>query len=395
MLKKMTYLIAIIIFCSTVFSGYLHEQDIDDAAYVIALGIDTGSDDNKIELTIQVAIPSESGSGSSSSSSEESSSSSSEKGASDTLNQTIECNSIDSGLDLANNIISKRLNLTHCKFIVFSEEIASRGISEYIYTLENNIELRSNCNILVTTADAKEFLESPNPVLENSTSKYYEIITENNKYAGYTVSATLNTVYSSMYDTFGEACTMLGKVEENEDKEKSTVLGGVAVFKDDKLVGTLNVNETIPHLIVTNKLQTCVISIPSPFSEDKYMDFHVSISSTTKNSVSIQEPSPYVRTYVSLVATILSGSNDFDSSSLEDVNKIEQALSDYIKEEIMKYYEKTSKEFKADISGLGTHAVYNFPTIDDWKSYDWLNKYENATFEVNVDVKIESSYFIS
>lgn len=395
MLKKMTYAIIFIIFCAIVFSGYLHEQDIDDSAYVIALGVDAGSDDKNIELTIQVSIPSENGSSSSSSSSEQSSSSSSEKGSSDTINETIECNSVDSGLSMANNIISKKLNLTHCKFIVFSEEIASRGISEYIYTLENNIELRSNCNILVSKTDAKEFLESSNPVLENSTSKYYQIITTNSEYSGYTVSATLNTVYSSIYDTFGEACTMLGDVKENGDEDKNTVLGGIAVFKNEKLVGTLDTNETIPHLIVTNNLNECIISIPSPFSEDKFMDFHVSILSPTRNSVSIQEPSPKVKTSVSLVATILSNTSDFDSSSQEDINKIEQTLSDYLKGEIMKYYEKTSKEFKSDICKLGRHAVIYFPTIDDWKDYDWLSKYENASFDVNVDVNVESSYFIS
>lgn len=403
--KKMTSLIIIIIFCAIIFSGYLHEQDIDDSAYVIALGIDTGSDENSIKLTIQVSIPSENGSSSSSSSSEESSSSSSEKGSSDTINKTIECTSIDSGLDSANNIISKKINLSHCKFIVFSEEIASRGISEYIYTLENNIELRSNCNILVSKTEAKEFLENSNPVLENSTSKYYEIITANSKYSGYTVSATLNTVYSSIYDTFGEACTMLGNVEENSDEEnsseeksseeKSAILRGMAVFKDDKLAGTLNEEETVSHLLVTNELNESLITIPSPFSENKYIDFHISILSPTRNSVSIQEPTPNVKTSVYLVATILSNTPNFDSSSQEDVNKIEQALSDYIKDGIIEYYEKTSKEFKADIAKLGRHAVYNFPTINDWKSYDWLNKYENATFDVNVNVDVESSYFIS
>ena len=33
MFKKMTYLIAIIILCAIVFSGYLHEQDIDDCSW--------------------------------------------------------------------------------------------------------------------------------------------------------------------------------------------------------------------------------------------------------------------------------------------------------------------------------------------------------------------------
>ena len=61
----------------------------------------------------------------------------------------------------------------------------------------------------------------------------------------------------------------------------------------------------------------------------------------------------------------------------------------------MNYYEKTAREFKSDITGLGKHAVYKFPTIADWEEYNWSEKFETATFDVNVQVNIESSYFIS
>lgn len=234
MLKKIFSILIIVIFCAIIFSGYLHEQDLDDLAYVIAIGIDVGDNDN-LEITFQVSIPSENGSNSSSNSSS-SSSSSSQNESSDTLNKTIECKSINSGLDLANNVISKRVDLSHCKFVVFSQEIASYGIYEYIYTLENDLELRSNCNIIVSTSDAKEFLESSNPILENSTAKYYEIISTASKYTGYTSNITLNSVYTSISDTFGETCTILGHIQEEENEAPEILLSGLAVFKGDKMV---------------------------------------------------------------------------------------------------------------------------------------------------------------
>ena len=428
MFKKMFYVMGIIIFCAVAFSGYLHEQDINDLAYVIAIGFDVGNDD-KLKLTFQISIPS----GNSSGSSGGGGSSSSEKGVSDTLNQTVECNSFNSGLNTANNIISKRLNLSHCKFIIFSEELASRGILDYIYTLENNIELRSNCNVLVSTSTAEEFINSSTPILEHSTSKYYEIITTSSKYSGYTSNATLNTVYTSIVDDFSETSTMLGNVQKEEGSEDKSssggesssgeggssdgesssggnssssgqtsskdgmtsdiIIGGMAVFKKDKLVGTLSKEETIPYLIVTDKLKECVVSIPSPFSEGNYIDLHIYDFSKTKNSVKLDSSGPQITTNVTLKSTILS--NDFDSSSTEDIEKIISAASDYFKEQIMSYYEKTAREFKSDITGLGKHAVYKFPTIDDWEEYNWSEKFETATFDVNVQVNIESSYFIS
>lgn len=424
MFKKMFYVMGIIIFCAVAFSGYLHEQDINDLAYVIAIGFDVGNDD-KLKLTFQISIPS----GNSSGSSGGGGSSSSEKGVSDTLNQTVECNSFNSGLNTANNIISKRLNLSHCKFIIFSEELASLGILDYIYTLENNIELRSNCNILVSTSTAEEFINSSTPILEHSTSKYYEIITTSSKYSGYTSNATLNTVYTSIVDDFSETSTMLGNVQKEEGSEDESssgeggssdgesssggnssssgqtsskdgmesdiIIGGMAVFKKDKLVGTLSKEETVPYLIVTDKLKECVVSIPSPFSEGNYIDLHIYDFSKTKNSVKLDSSGPQITTDVTLKSTILSNDLDFDSSSKEDIEKIISAASDYFKEQIMNYYEKTAREFKSDITGLGKHAVYKFPTIDDWEEYNWSEKFETATFDVNVKVNIESSYFIS
>ena len=436
MFKKMFYVICIIVFCAIAFSGYLHEQDINDLAYIIAIGFDVGSDDN-FKITFQISIPSKNGSGSSSSSG----SSSEGSGSSDTLKQTVECNSFNSGLNMANNIISKKLNLTHCKFIIFSEEFATRGISDCIYTLENNVELRSNCNILVSTTSAEEFISSSSPILEHSTSKYYEIITTSSRYSGYSSNATLNTVYTSIVDTFGEAATMLGSVQKNssegEDSSSSSessseggnssesesssseggssngqtssseggssggknssdiLISGIAAFKGDKLVGTLSKEETIPYLIVTDKLNECIVSIPSPFVEGKFIDLHVYDFSNTKNKVKIDSPGPHISTDVDLKCTILSNDFGFDSSSKEDINKLQSAASEYFDTAIMNYYEKTSKEFKADISELGRFAVYYFPTEKDWEDYDWNNNFENATFEVNTHVNIESSYFIS
>lgn len=425
MFKKMFYVMGIIIFCAVAFSGYLHEQDINDLAYVIAIGFDIGNDD-KLKLTFQISIPSGNSSGSSGGGD---GSSSSEKGVSDTLNQTVECNSFNSGLNTANNIISKRLNLSHCKFIIFSEELASQGISDYIYTLENNIELRSNCNILVSTSTAEEFINSSTPILEHSTSKYYEIITTASRYSGYTSNATLNTVYTSIADDFSETSTMLGNVQKDEGSEDESssggdssseesgssggnssssgqtssengmttdiIIGGIAVFKKDKLVGTLSKEETVPYLIVTDKLKECVVSIPSPFSEGNYIDLHIYDFSKTKNNVKLDSSGPQITTDVTLKSTILSNDFDFDSSSKEDIEKIISAASDHLKNQIMSYYEKTAREFKSDITGLGKYAVYKFPTINDWENYNWPEKFETATFDVNVEVNIESSYFIS
>ena len=108
----------------------------------------------------------------------------------------IECSSISAGVNLLNSYISKKINLAHCKIIVFSEEFASIGISEQIYTLENNIEIRPDTLVVISKCSAKDFIENSKPDLESSVSQYYEITPKSKEYTGYTDYVTIDNFYN-------------------------------------------------------------------------------------------------------------------------------------------------------------------------------------------------------
>lgn len=140
------FVICIIIAVSAIaFSGIYSTNNIDKLSYVLALGIDVGKNNN-IELSVQLAKPG--------GSSEKSGSSSQ---SSNNIVNSIECSSIESGINLFNSYISKKLNMGHCKVIVFSEEVASKGLSTYLYTLLNSVEVSSQANIVVSKCSAKSF----------------------------------------------------------------------------------------------------------------------------------------------------------------------------------------------------------------------------------------------
>ncbi len=82
----------------------------------------TYGEENNIKVSFQLSIPSKN------------SSDSSNQEGSDTVIDTIECSSIESGISLANGYISKKLNLSHCKVLVISEEVAvTRNFRNYLY----------------------------------------------------------------------------------------------------------------------------------------------------------------------------------------------------------------------------------------------------------------------
>ena len=368
--------------------------------------------DNNLKVSFQIAVPSRT------TSSDSSSGGSSD--SPDTVIDSIDCPSLEYAISLANGYISKKINLSHCKVVVISEEVASRGISDIVYTLNNNPEIRPSSNVIISRSTAYDFLANSKSSLENITAKYYEIVTTSSQTTGYTSDITLADVASGLSDTFGEATAILGSVasEKSENSnirsETDTIAGestsesgeqnesssnidvvGLAVFKGDILVGELTAEETVCHLIITNKLNECIFSIPSPFDEDKSIDLSISLREKTKNRVKLVNGSPYICVDICLNANLLSLNKHTNNFDKDDIELIESYSDSYIKEHINNYLYKTSKDFKSDIAMFGKYAVSKFTTWDKWTKYDWLDNYKNSFFDVNVDTYIASSYLIS
>ena len=411
--KILVFMLIVVLILITLF-GMNSVTSMDNLAYVVAVGFDI-KDTGKLELSFQIALPSGSEGGSSGSSSSQSSSS---------IVTSVECNSFESGVNLVNSYLSKELNLSHCKAVVFSEEIASQGIGEYLYTLINHVEIRPTCNVIISKCNAKYFLNNSSPMLEQLSSKYYEIASTSERVTGYTYNITLLDFFSDFADSFTECFATLGSVNDGDisntgdnndqlssslsnegtddsyvasetpiDSQKNIENLGLAVFKGDKLVGELNGVECIAHLILTNELENAVISVPSPFESTNYIDLYLT-NSKCKTKVYLTNGTPYIKPSIDLSARIISMSDDYKNLTEENIELIEEYAKYYVERFIYDYLYKTAKVFKSGITAFGKYAVSNFATIDEWNEYNWLDNYQNSFFNVDINVDIVSRYLL-
>ena len=81
---------------------------------------------------------------------------------------------------------------------------------------------------------------------------------------------------------------------------------GTAVFRQDKLVGTLTPLETVAHLIVTGKVKSCNISMPDPENKENLIDLYFDFTTSPKINVSLLNGTPYIKIKVKANATISS-----------------------------------------------------------------------------------------
>lgn len=384
------------------FSSSYSSLSIDNLAYVLAIAIDS-SDTNKLEVSFQFSTPVSAESGSS------------EKPT--PIVNTVTASSLSNAINLVNGYLGKQVNMSHCKVIIFSEDLAFKGISDEIYTLINDTQVRPSCNIVVSKCSAKYYLEQTKPELEHLISKYYEIFASSSKYTGYMPDATIGNFFNSLICKTCEPYAILGGVNEgspnnseevNSQKDytikanESSITGengaeniGVAVFKGAQLVGELNALETIAFLNIKNDIDRFLISVPDPQNNNNYLDIYMSPTRAADIKIDTSNQTPYIKVKCEFSGRIYSMSENSKYLSSEVLDSISNSCNSYLESMFSDYLYKTSKDFNSDINGMGKDALKNFFTITQYEDYNWPENYKNAFFDVEVNTSVKSGMMIT
>ena len=402
LVRNIFILILIIVFIIAFSSSYL-SLSIDNLAYVLAIGIDKGTD-NHLEVSFQFSTTT----------------SATESGTTKktpTIVDSVSAPSLSTAINLMDSYMGKELNMSHCKVIIFSEELASEGISEEIYTLFNDTQVRPSANIVISKCTAKSYIEKTSPELENLISKYYEIFTNSSKYTGFKPDATIGDFFNSLICKTCEPYAILGgltsekpqnqgnnHIQENYNvKANQTPIEGengsenigIAAFKEDKLVGELCALESVSFLTIRNEIDRFLISVPDPNDASSYIDIYLTPKEATNISIDTSSPSPYIKVKTGFAGRIYSMSNNAKYLEPEILNNISESCNKYLEAVLTDYLYKTAKEFKSDINGFGKYALNNFFTTQDFDDYNWSTNYQNSFFQVTVDTSVKSGMLIT
>ena len=444
--KFIIILILFVVFITFIagFSNSYISRRIEHLAYVLVLGIDKG-EKARLKISTQFINVSSSSSGASSDSSQ-------------IVLTSCEANSMFSGLNLLNSYIGKEINLAHCSVVVFSEEIAKEGISSEIYSLINNEEIRSSANIVVTNCKAYDYINNSKPNLENLTSKYFDTFDITSKLTGYFSNITLGDFFNNLSESNSDPIAVLGglnstarseenksssnsseesssssnsgnsdningetsnsnsssqDVEEQEKQDietnqnnlvagKSSIVGrrgtedlGLAIFSGDKYIGELTVWESICHSLITNSIDTCIISVEDPLVENKQLEIQLSPNKKSKITSNIENGAININIELNLIANILSLNSNINYEDTDTIDKISTATQNRLNDELNKYFDKTAKEYNVDIDKYYLSILKYFPYQKNFDDFNYKEKLKNANFNCNTHVNIISSLLIT
>lgn len=289
------------------------------------------------------------------------------------------------------------------------------GISNEIYTLVNDPQVRPSTNVIISKNKAKDYLEKTESPLENLITKNYEIFPNSSKYTGYVYDATLGDFLDQFLSHTCEPFAILGGVNNNSEgsSNNSTQIAnvkstntsfvgennienlGVAVFKDDKMVGELTALETLCLSILHKKVNSFLIQVPN--SEDTGEKVDVTLYPINKNQIKVEivNGSPYITIksgFIGRVYSMKENSKYLDDSVLKNLSS---QVDEYLQRVFIEYLYKTSLTFNADINDFGRYGAKNFLTIKEFEDYNWQKNYRNSTFKVEINVNVESGFLVT
>jgi spore germination protein KC len=386
-------------------TGCFDSRETDATGYVIAVGLDKGEKDN-IRLTVAIADPrfiagiTDNGGG--------------KDGGNDMVIKSVEAYGPLSGIEQLKAAASRHLSLQHTKAFIFSEELAKSGLGEYINELAKDYEVRGTSNVYVCRGQAKDFLENNRAALEVIPGKQYELSGRISKEHGFYRNEKFRDFYVGIKNTATDPVMPVIAIHEEgfatakpgvdhggepelgkyiagdipiESKNK-TQIGGMAVFRQDKMVGMIDGEKTRYFLMLKGQFNRGFFNIPDPLAEQQSLvGLVVRQDRSPRYRVGINEDGhPVVDVELFLKAELVSVSDLRAYEKEENRRLLEEALSTEIQTGCTKLIKYIQEECAADICGFGERMKGKFLYQQDWLAFNWLEKYPQAMTQVKVNI---------
>lgn len=364
------------VFASVSISSCYDNREIDETAYVIALGADAAKDG--FLYTFQISSPLAIGGGD-------------EGGMSGggEENQTVEnivigAKSFSEAKSYLNNFLSKTLNFSHLELIVFSEEIAKDSLKTHIGFLKKEREIRPSTYISVSHCKAEDFLKGINPALEANTAKFYERIAKNgslfappkklgdflNEEAMFASAVPLGVIsQAESSNDYG------GGSDEFRISSSKSGFSGLALIKDFKAEGFLSAEQGAICGLIGGTRKSADFEIP--VGNNKY-SVTLQAEKTPKFTAQRRESGVFS---VNMEA-------EFEAQVMLQESKVsEKDIENFLKKEICEVFLITQKA-GADIFKSGNSLRRKCKTVSKWRELSWDKAYESALFSPNIKVRI-------
>jgi spore germination protein KC len=381
-MKQTIILILLFLHIIPLLSGCWNQKELNDLAFVMAMGIDKG-EHQRFDVTVQLVNPSNVATG--------------QSGGGQGLPVAVYKASGDTLTEAARNAtkkVSRRLYYAHTNIIVISEKLAREGIYNLIDAFEREPEFRKTTEIVIAKGSTAEEIVTTLTILDRiPSSKITKEIETTEKMLGENFKVNIDDLVSALVSTGKQPIINGYKIMGNkevaskaENLNSTTTLAylkadGIAIFNDGKLKGWIKNDKARGAVWLLNKVKSTDINLE--WKGKKGALNLTPLRSKVKVSAKIKNGKPIIQVVLKEESVISEVNTSIDLDNPATIQKIEKIMGEKIEKEIMSSIKEAQRQ-KCDIFGFGEKVHLANPKL--WKKIEknWDEQFANTKVTVQV-----------
>jgi spore germination protein KC len=384
---RLSLLLPLLLF---VLSGCWDKLELNDVSIITGIAIEKGGEENPYRMTVSSINSAEF----------------SKTGASGNTPSTtfsLEGKSVSELATKMNVGMTRKQIYSHTRIVVIDEEIARAGMLEFLDFLERSGEFRNDFNLLIARGvKASDILKVAYPLQKDPSMKIHNQANSLEEYWGGDPGVRLTDFITALIvegrHPVAATVTIKGDPKKGEsvdnnkklDLDAIVLIDGMGIFKNDKLTGTLNIEDTRAYLW-TQDIKNTNLSVPCKDIEEedvpKYNDIRIVTAATKKET-------KYKNGKAELVVKIISEAELVGTHCAEPLtdpktfDKYEKQAEKFVEADVKRVINKVQEDYKVDIFGFGEGMNRSNHKAFKKVKGDW------DTIFTEADVKVEATIFL-
>lgn len=379
------------VLCSGCMSG---SGEIDTLSFILTIGVDQSDEPGQYIFTFRVAMP-RAFTGDNGGSNKEKSEL-----------VSVKAPAIGTAISQLSIAINRNVELSHVSALFVHEDVAKNGIQDFITLFMRSKIYRNTMIILVTKENVKDVMEKNTTPFELFQYRWVDSVKRTQSHVGSYALNDVRNFYIAMAEPQKGMLTAYGTIIENSLNKKAKpplpaqlapqysvdsfpreggtelIVVGSAIFKDWKMVGSLNSVEALGANILTKGVEL-VYAVPDPIEAGQVITIRVIINKP-KISIDLQKDEQMHINIDAHVVAQLGDSNGHNDYMHGEKRKIlEDQISENVRSSIMAYFAAT-QPLEVDAIQVSNKYRRKVLTWADWAKYDWSALYGDAQVDVNV-----------
>ncbi|MFL0269201.1 Ger(x)C family spore germination protein [Candidatus Clostridium radicumherbarum] len=283
---------------------------------------------------------------------------------------------------------SKKVESGVLDHILFSSELAASGLDDILSVLEREADDPTQSYLVIVDGSPRKLLSSISEFKTKPRSDIYlKSLIESGIESSYIPDTAVHDYDINLFSGTIDLIVPMMKLG-NEEVE----LTGSALFHKDKMVGSINIRETSILLSLMGKKKPmeyiCKTVDNTEVSSHKLVGMAVTLKDAKRKiKVTLENGRPIVNISLSYKARCDDARWGIDFTNKEIKANIESKIAENIKDDSMMVLDKCQKA-GSDPMGIGDILRANYPNY--WSNTTWLKAYQDATFNVDVKLHINS-----